>query len=112
MSTSTTEQVQITTEHVGRVWVERYTYDTSIDIRTGRMSKHRPQEVVTRFLINSVEVADASYYRTCPDAGPRVKVGLRRFRPDGSCPAARSGFTYRWFPTTGNLNTVEIEVAS
>lgn len=105
-NTASTEQVRITEEHVGRLWVERYTYDTVLTARGLRNVK--PTEVVRLHLIDSVEPADVWYYKTCPDAGPRVKVGLRRILSTGE-PSPKSH--PRWLPTTGNESTTEIEVA-
>lgn len=103
-----TEQVQITIEHVGRVWVDRYTYDTVLTAKGFRNVK--PVERTVRYVILDVKPADPQYVRDYQSAGPRVEVSLARVRPDGTHQEKFS--TRRWLPTTGNELTAEIEVAA
>lgn len=108
MSTSPTEQVQITAEHVGRVWVDRYTTENVLTARGFQRTK--PQEWIKRYVVVAVEPVDSAYIRDYPTAGPRVKVTLCSIRRDGT--HNPKFHTTRWLPTTGNEKTVEIEVTS
>lgn len=101
-----TEQVQLTTEHIGRVWVERYVVEHMFDMRNATISKVKPVERATRYVIVDVKPADEFYYRNCPQAGPRVEVSISRIRKDGGHGVHVS---HRWLPTTGHTETVEIE---
>lgn len=98
--------VQVTAEHVGRVYVDRFTTDMAMVLGKG-IVKTKPVEHVRRYVIVGVKPADPSYYRTCPNAGPRAEVALAVIKRDGSHNPART--TTAWLPTTGNDATVEIE---
>jgi len=102
-STIRTIHTVVTSEHVGCVWVDR---GEAVDLSTGRY-----YPVVSRFLIEAVQPADDFYYQTCPTAGPRVEVHVRKIQRDGRIPPRHTGQrpNKRWLPTTGNWQTVELE---
>lgn len=97
---------QVTAEHVGWVYLDRYVVDSYLTPRGIVTTK--PVERVTRYLVCEVMPADELYVKSQPTAGPRVEVKLARFRADGRTthPTVRST---RWLPTTGNDKTAEIE---
>lgn len=102
MTSLTNEPIgQVVTEaDIGRVFVDRYTYH-----RLTARGLGPEQQGVDWYLIAGLRPADPSYYTTCPDAGPRVEVELRKIRRDGTVSPAT---TRRWLPTTGNTARVEV----
>jgi hypothetical protein len=92
-------QKHITTADIGRT--VRMPFET-FDIGSGARTPG-----VARYLIEAVEPADDFYYHTCPDAGPRVKATVRRYRSDGATLSATTSPV--WLPTIGNDETVEVK---
>lgn len=105
-ATLQTERVLITERHIGRIWIDRYTYGHTLGLRSGLHRLDKPVEAITQYVITGVQPADAHYTQTQPNAGPRVEVELARLRPNGTfSPAGRR--TRRWLATTGNEKTTE-----